>query len=44
MAFEQHQEKKYPKDAKSIFEAALKVTEKFDGKVISKSHFGADFG
>ncbi len=37
MAFEQHQEKKYPKDAKSIFEAALKVTEKFDGKVISST-------
>jgi len=37
MAFEQHQEKKYPKDAKSIFEAALKVTEKFDGKVISSA-------
>ena len=29
MAFEQHQEKKYPKDAQSIFQAALKVTEKF---------------
>ena len=37
MAFEQHQEKKYSKDAKSIFEAALKVTEKFDGKVISST-------
>ena len=37
MAFEQHQEKKYPKDAQSIFEAALKVTEKFDGKVISSA-------
>ena len=37
MAFEQHLEKKYPKDAKSIFEAALKVTEKFDGKVISSA-------
>ena len=37
MAFEQHQEKKYPKDAKSIFEAALKVTEKFGGKVISSA-------
>ena len=37
MSFEQHQEKKYPKDAKSIFEAALKVTEKLDGKVISST-------
>jgi len=37
MAFEQHQEKKYPKDAQSIFQAALKVTEKFDGKVISST-------
>ena len=37
MAFEQHQERKYPKDAKSIFEAALKVTEKFDGKVIASA-------
>ncbi len=37
MAFEQHQEKKYSKDAKSIFEAALKVTEKFKGKVISSA-------
>ncbi|NOT04635.1 MAG: hypothetical protein HOP27_08565 [Anaerolineales bacterium] len=37
MAFEQHQEKKYPKDAQSIFQAALKVTEKFDGKVVSSA-------
>ena len=37
MAFEQHQERKYSKDAKSIFEAALKVTEKFDGKVIASA-------
>ena len=37
MAFEQHQEKKYPKDVQSIFQAALKVTEKFDGKVISST-------
>jgi len=35
MAFEQHQEKKYSKDAESIFQAALKVTEKFEGKIIS---------
>jgi len=37
MAFEQHQEKKYSKDAESIFQAALQVTEKFDGKVISSA-------
>ena len=37
MAFEQHQERKYPKAAKNIFEAALKVTEKFDGKVIASA-------
>jgi hypothetical protein len=37
MAFEQHQEKKYSKDAESIFQAALKVTAKFEGKVISST-------
>jgi hypothetical protein len=37
MAFEQHQEKKYPIDAESVFLTALKVTEKFDGKVISSA-------
>lgn len=37
MPFEQHQEKKYPKDAESIFLAALKVTEKFEGKFISSA-------
>jgi hypothetical protein len=37
MAFEQHQEKKYSKDAEIIFRAALKVTEKFGGKVISST-------
>lgn len=35
MPFEQHQEKSYPKDAKSIFDAALKAAEKMDGKMIS---------
>ena len=35
MPFEQHQEKSYPKDAQSIFQAALKVTEKLDGKIIN---------
>ena len=37
MPFEQHQEKNYPKDAQSIFQAALTVTEKFGGKVISST-------
>jgi len=35
MPFEQHQEKNYPKDAQSIYQAALKATEKLDGKIIS---------
>ncbi len=37
MPFEQHQEKTYPKDAQSIYLAALKVTEKMGGKVISSA-------
>jgi len=37
MPFEQHQEKNYPKDAQSIFQAALTVTEKFGGKIISST-------
>ncbi|MBI5962478.1 MAG: hypothetical protein HY863_03295 [Chloroflexi bacterium] len=37
MPFEQHQEKKYPKDAQSIFQAALKATEKLEGKIISST-------
>ena len=37
MPFEQHQEKNYPKDAQSIFQAALKVTEKLDGKIINSA-------
>ncbi len=37
MPFEQHQEKNYPKDAQSIFDAALKVTEKLGGKIISSA-------
>ena len=37
MPFEQHQEKNYAKDAQSIYQAALKATEKLDGKVISSS-------
>lgn len=35
MPFEQHQEKKYAKDAQSIYQAALKATEKLEGKIIS---------
>jgi hypothetical protein len=37
MPFEQHQEKTYPKDAASIFQAALKATEKLQGKIISSA-------
>jgi hypothetical protein len=37
MPFEQHQEKNYPKDAQSIYQAALKVTEKLEGKIISST-------
>jgi hypothetical protein len=35
MPFEQHQEKNYAKDAQSIYQAALKATEKLEGKIIS---------
>ncbi|SRR6266487_766523 len=37
MPFEQHQEKNYAKDAQSIYQAALKATEKLDGKIISSA-------
>jgi hypothetical protein len=37
MALEQHQEKNYSKDAQSIYQAALKATEKLDGKIISSA-------
>jgi hypothetical protein len=37
MSLEQHQEKSYPKDAQSIYQAALKATEKLEGKVISST-------
>ncbi|MGZ9225211.1 MAG: hypothetical protein ACXW4M_06605 [Anaerolineales bacterium] len=37
MPFEQHQEKNYPKDAQSIYQAALKVTEKLGGNIISSA-------
>lgn len=37
MPFEQHKEKNYPKEAKSIYDAALKATERLDGKIISSA-------
>jgi len=37
MPFDQHQEKNYPKDAPSIYQAAMKATEKLDGKIISST-------
>ena len=37
MPFEQHQEKNYAKDAQSIYQAALKATEKLEGKIISSA-------
>jgi hypothetical protein len=37
MPFEQHKEKNYPKDVQSIYEAALKATEKLDGKIIAST-------
>jgi hypothetical protein len=37
MPFEQHQEKSYPKDTQSILQAALKATEKLQGKIISSA-------
>lgn len=35
MPFEQHKEKTYPKDAQSIYDAALKTTAKLTGKIIA---------
>jgi len=37
MPYEQHQEKNYPKGVQSIYQAALKASEKLDGKVISSA-------
>ena len=37
MPLEQHQEKTYSKDIQSIYQAALKATEKLGGKMISSS-------
>jgi hypothetical protein len=35
MPFEQHQEKNYPKDVQSVYEAALNATKKLDGSLVS---------
>ncbi len=47
MPYEQHQEKILPKDAQSIYQAALKVTEKLGGSVVTaapeKLRFEAKF-
>ena len=37
MPFEQHKEKNYDKDPQSLLQAALKATEKLDGKIISSA-------
>ena len=37
MSYDQHHEKTYSKDAQSIYQAALKVTEKLSGNVISSA-------
>jgi len=35
MPFEQHQEKNYTNDAQSVYQAALKATEKLGGSIVS---------
>jgi hypothetical protein len=35
MPFEQHQEKNYSNDAQSLYQAALKATQKLDGSLVS---------
>jgi hypothetical protein len=35
--FEQHKEKNYSKDAQSIYNAALKASEKLGGKIVSSA-------
>jgi len=37
MPFEQHQEKKYTQDSKSVYNAALKATAALEGKVVIAS-------
>ncbi len=35
MPLEQHQEKRYPQDAASVFQAGCKAIEKLEGKVVT---------
>lgn len=37
MAYDMHQEKTYPIDAQTVYQAALKATEKLQGKVITSA-------
>lgn len=37
MPFEQHQERTYAQDAQSVYQAALKATEKLEGKLLNAS-------
>ena len=37
MPLEQHQEKEYPKDANSIYQAGLKASERLGGKIVSSA-------
>lgn len=37
MPFEQHEEKTYTQDAQSIYQAALKATDKLQGKIIASA-------
>lgn len=37
MAYDMHLEKEYPKDPQSVFDAALKATDKLQGKVIASA-------
>jgi hypothetical protein len=37
MPLEQHQEKSYSQDAPSLYQAALKATEKLEGKIITSA-------
>jgi hypothetical protein len=37
MPFEQHHERKYSQDAQSVYQAALKATEKLSGALVSSS-------
>jgi hypothetical protein len=37
MPLEQHQEKTYPQDALTVYQAALKATEKLEGRLVSSA-------